>query len=792
MASDSLIIGAGSSTATPAFVQQGQIDWVAFGNTAWTATSAVLQRFALAGVQPVTYGAGICLASQFHLNHVGQRRIEEAVERLHGVSVFRQLLWLGFGYQSLVNTLAQTVGGIKCVALCACLANVHTEVSAAWILSELWSVSEFPEQYKPSHSQFLALIKACTGVITETSFGETVDGMLGDMLWKRQSEPAGRIDASNAHEIAKALRGLFRISRKEVDSILVTGKSECGFVAALAYWLFDFRVHVEDEQHNIIFPRSPDHRPPQVVIQYGAASNKAIQIASTTYILGNYTSLFDNVSDPQEKILLIRTPWDGCLLRVFGATFLKLTKLPLHLGSYLGSVARIYSALALGQRNVGSLSRLQFGDYVETSHGQGLVHTIFFTFPELQRIEGLQNAMQVAVGEASFDQAMREVERSLQVLENLCGCFKCSPPSGSSIEHFDFTAGCVVRLAYAIREISRAMAHVVQDSQYRAILPCIEGIKVFSERGEFAKYEQESNKSDGGNLEHGGAIFARDALGLGAGISHPLYAVSLLFQGPDLPERIANAVRQQKQRNITALSKRGVVCYMNGLCELSCQAESVRLVHVMPGHIYYNDRQYDSTQDSDTSCSTSVTGLYMEDAQVHDATTSCDDINIVRPRLTVAALAAEVATEEDWVATERGISCVYRITTPAASVQLYPGKLFFQTLRQTGRIACNGVDCASTLAFPCSIVRSGWTVHGHRIPNLTYVSRIACCIWPFEDEVARCIILENHCNAEGISSMTFVRRRECLPCATKSILDESSKNIAKLTFGGAKAVLHLI
>ena len=299
------------------------------------------------------------------------------------MSVFHQLLRIGFGYQSLVSTLAQTVGGIKCVALCSCLADVHTEVSAAWILSELWSVSGYPELYKPSHSQFLALVKACAGVVTETTFSRTVDDMLGDMLWKQPSYDGREIEASNAHDIAKALQGLFRISRKEVDNILVTGNTDCAFIVALAYWLFDFRVHVENEQREVVFSKSPGHRSPQVIVQYGVLGSNAIQIASITYTLGDCRSIFERLPDPQERVLLIRTPWDGCLSRVFGFAFQKLRKLPLHLGNYLGSVARIYSALAQGQRNVGYLSRSQFANYTEISYGKGLIHTVLSTFPEL-------------------------------------------------------------------------------------------------------------------------------------------------------------------------------------------------------------------------------------------------------------------------------------------------------------------------------------------------------------------------------------------------------------------------
>lgn len=71
MPSGSLQIGSAWRGGNPLFAQQGQVDWVAFGNTVWSASAGVLQRFAAANVQPVTYGAGLALASQFQLDRLG-------------------------------------------------------------------------------------------------------------------------------------------------------------------------------------------------------------------------------------------------------------------------------------------------------------------------------------------------------------------------------------------------------------------------------------------------------------------------------------------------------------------------------------------------------------------------------------------------------------------------------------------------------------------------------------------------------------------------------------------------
>ena len=87
-----LFVGSGSDSESLEFVQQGQVDWVAFGKLAWTVSSEILQRFTSASVQPITFGAGIVLAEQFALGPEGQSRMEEAISRIQVVQVFQDLL----------------------------------------------------------------------------------------------------------------------------------------------------------------------------------------------------------------------------------------------------------------------------------------------------------------------------------------------------------------------------------------------------------------------------------------------------------------------------------------------------------------------------------------------------------------------------------------------------------------------------------------------------------------------------------------------------------------------------
>ena len=249
MSSDGNQVGFLSGNGASGFVQNGQVDWVNFGKTVYHVSSTTLQRFASAGVQPITLGAGAVLASQFELDRVGKQRMHNALKNLQGVWGLENFLFFGFGVQSFVRVMSDSQLGVNCIAMCSALCEVHDVHVAAWILEELWKLYEFPQQYLPSHSQFVALVKACSGVLMKTSFGRTADRMLGEAYDVGDPIPF----VANIEDIAKTVRSIFQISTKKVARISVFGGYECGYIAALAHWLFNLKIYVEDESGAVIY-----------------------------------------------------------------------------------------------------------------------------------------------------------------------------------------------------------------------------------------------------------------------------------------------------------------------------------------------------------------------------------------------------------------------------------------------------------------------------------------------------------------------------------------------------------
>ncbi|KAL8910019.1 MAG: hypothetical protein Q9171_004679 [Xanthocarpia ochracea] len=697
----SLQTGSPWAGGNPPFMQQGTVDWVAFGNTIWSASSAVLQRFAAAGIQPITYGAGIALSSQLHLDRVGQLRMEEAIGSLRSIFGLGKVLWFGFGYQSFVHTMAETVAEIKCLAICSCLAEAHTETLAAWVLSELWRVSAFPEHYEPSHAQFLALVKASAGVVSRSEFGKVLDTMLGNQLWRDPSYllrgfrglDHGSLEASNARDIASALHRLFQISRGEADHIVVNGGSECAFIAAIASWLLNLKVRVENSRGDTLLDDTLAGGTVQVFIRYSLARSDTVKVIGTTYLLGSCHEIIGRIPDEEDYPLIVRTPWSSCLARVFGSKFTELSNMPHLLGDYLGGVARVYEALATGASNIAHLSRKSFVNFSEASYGHGFVDTVISTFPELENIDGFRDRM-LHVANQTFDDAMRSVESSIIGLESLCSCVLCAE-DGVRRKSFLGSKRCIVGVAYAIRRIALVMSCVVQDVEGSGLLPTINGLSAFSALGKQpAPSRNDANEAMKSTSKWTRPSFYWNAFGLHDEQAtntpfrkdredHLLASPALLFQGFTAD---AKSMSFSDSNTCTALSRGGICCFIEALRALSPRAETVCKVHVLPGHIQCRDRRYDFVHDAEIPDSVSPIIRTPQDISGEDLAA------LQQPSTDVPDLMrSSTLKDTQALATERSsgasISFVYKISLPERHIYIRPGELTQFVLRDSGLIA---------------------------------------------------------------------------------------------------------
>lgn len=139
----------------------------------------------------------------------------------------------------------------------------------------------------------------------------------------------------------------------------------------------------------------------------------------------------------------------------------------------------------------------------------------------------------------------------------------------------------------------------------------------------------------------------------------------------------------------------------------------------------------------------------------------------------------------------RRLHFAYKVLLPNGSISLIqPAMLSNQILERTGILACyRSQSCKQRLAFPCSAILKGWVVEGSK-QGLQYNSRIALCLWSYSEDISRCVAFDTQNSNYLEPRNTFLRRDECLPCCSESILRESDTILEAAS--GDKGIAHVI
>jgi hypothetical protein len=727
------------NNGSPDFITQGQIDWIAFGSTIWQASSAVLQRFASAGVQPVTLGATLAIANNFHLSHLGRQRVEQSLSNLRLEYGFEKILFFGFGHRSFPRILGETQLGINTIALCGCLSQSHVVELSASVLGEMWEELGYPEQYRPSHSQFVLLVESCAGSLASSTFDDTVSLMLGTNFRHNNEidsdDEDGRsldtddarrphIRAASANEIAKVLLSLFKLSTTSVEQVRVVGGVESAFVAAFAHWALGLRIQVRDENGDLIFTSVLDESEAQVIFDYqGDTSKPSMELTGVVYHLNNPADIFTHIQGPGLE-LIIRTPWSQCFRRTFGSSFDDLIK-PFHLlSSYLGSGARIYKAIATGEVYEGELQdclyKKGFNSFVETSYGQGLVYTVVETFPELAVPNFLEKMRRAA--DVSITDAIKAANLASQSLSQLCRCRACRRGADSDPAPF-----CLRQIANTIFQLAVQLGCAIWDPTLR---PAVGGILAFYNG---VSSQIMSKGIDGSEVISFGATLSQDYLAT----SDPLRDISAIFDGQTSPFADIDTP------HTTAFSRNGICYFIEALQNLGSKAEMVRRVHVLPGHIQHGDRRYETIRDGESWFSS------IPDADTQPWTSTAFPKPLAAGEMDVKAMLLERSKGQT-------LLFYYKVTADNFTAMLQPGHMTRKILARTGIITCyKGQRCPQMLPGLCEAVQSGWRVKHTRPQSRRFPPTLSrpgspieaipkFYVWAFDHDIARLVALETY------------------------------------------------
>ena len=374
----------------------------------------------------------------------------------------------------------------------------------------------------------------------------------------RKSNPCAK-----AKNIALVLCALFDLSKNRAESITIIGDAECGFIGAIAQWLFDLEVYIIGTSDH-----APQGKKPNVIIQYNLRSDShsersSPELQSATYYLDSTDDYSNSLVDADKKIceLVMRVPWATALSRTFGITFDHLCENSYPFAQFLGSAARIYSAMALGEEDLGDLNqyRPHFIGYPDNCYGSGLVYAIFDTFPELIAMDNLTEIIQRAEG-TSFKEAVASFQTSISLIKRYCACNICGDNGAVSVVvppvRGDY---CMLSLAYVVLRILVILGAVIRPSD---LLPTISGLRSIAYTAPRRSSAREEIPSllglIGQNLE----------------ISLP----PILFSGSEFEKYIVSTFT-------TAISYRGICCYSSLLKRLPGHVEEARFHYVLPGRI---------------------------------------------------------------------------------------------------------------------------------------------------------------------------------------------------------------
>ena len=445
-----------SSASEVGFTQQGTIDWVAFSNTVVPMSIGVLARLQGAGVQAITYAGIMQMVNHFSLPPLGLRRVEEAISKLPIYNSASQLLYFGFGHRSFFRQLTESVSGLKVIALSSLLAEAHSEDVAGLVLSSLWKKLGYPDDYQPSLQQFKAIVKACSGVFTSSVFPL----LLGPMLPLRLRGSYDTAPCSDPEAIAAALVALFDVVDRRRDRIILVGGSEGAFFAAIAHWLFDLDVVVDDEVDGTeLFATSIKKvgeaaaAPPKVRVKYTELSAlSSVAVSDSTIVLSSTSELFQEL-DEKHRALRWRVSWDRCVSTAWPVQYKTVLGLRGPLSRFIRSFAHL----------INNITGLATSEVFQSSLARFL--------PE---ISALILDKDTSTGYVTGRGV--SIYKAFQGLKRCCGCDECRNDSVSRSPWVK-SGHCLVDFLWTIVSLALLLTSAIFDEGIDPIMPDINGLR---------------------------------------------------------------------------------------------------------------------------------------------------------------------------------------------------------------------------------------------------------------------------------------------------------------------------
>lgn len=236
-----LVAAGGQSNQGSGFAQQGSVDWIALGQTQFSASIAILGRLSSAGIEPLTVAVGQAVCSKIPLGLHGEKVLNEAMAKLQAFSSFGDAIWFGVGVRHILRVLVQNAHGASLVALCAGLSEGHDQSTSALVIYEIVKRFGSPCDMTPAFSQWEALVKVCSSVFCHSTLGLRIEQLLrlGGYTRYPQKNPAG-----HPQDLAEVILAVGNVASGLLQEVHIHGGPACSWVAAFADQILGLRVTV--------------------------------------------------------------------------------------------------------------------------------------------------------------------------------------------------------------------------------------------------------------------------------------------------------------------------------------------------------------------------------------------------------------------------------------------------------------------------------------------------------------------------------------------------------------------
>ncbi|KAF4434147.1 hypothetical protein FACUT_7999 [Fusarium acutatum] len=749
------------------FEQQGSIDWVQIARMSVSVPISILARVTAADVSPLTIVVGQEMSSLFRLSATGHERLIRALRELKSFSAIGDVIWFGFGIKHIVRVLAETSKGLTCLTLCACLSEIHTPKACAEILIRLADVCDAPDDLRPSASQWINLVEACSGTLRSTTFACIAEQF---MTFHRPYVSDDYTDEPG--DVAKALLAVARVSSGVLSSVTLTGGRSCGWIAAIGFYFLGLEVEIRSADNASIYKSTADNDAIRLLVIYGTGpSSNQVQVNSTAYFINSVDSVMSSYEQRFDSIISGAVPWDSCLFTTFGDSFNRLMDARQDFGRLMGAAARIFEALT----NSDTSGVFNSDDYISWfgfqpgQYGHGFSYSATSLFPELLLLDpyiDVETDMSVGDAVEAYNEASEE-------LASTCNCHHCSRDHSRPMKRY-----CLPVLAETIIFLIWNVSALQLDADlkpYRSGLRFI--YQLHSGRAMTDTSFGQRYGAGGHHVAYWGDIVRLVRLLDLASVYH---TAQFLFTNHLYP--------LQTHKAFTAVSVGGICFYFDILRNVSDRPEEAMKLHVVPGVIQTSaGRQYPCIADKTGMRSRGLLGFdWRDNSSYKDTSQHRTDYqasvtqtlggNISIPILGMDTGSSDLKVKLLIEESTGGLLVDFHLFGSAGACRVGAYTMLKEIIENSGLVECNHRDCAQMdqISSPISIMDGEGCVPGSVQPRI-YLRRLA------GNPLARCVGLLVD---RGWNEAPILRQRECIPCCIRTA--------ANLRYDGQRSPSYVI